>query len=235
MQSPTDHATTAELQTFEYALEYAGEGENAAIVRTFLAGRPRYWQLTRQFTFEEDEAVLTGRSHLEFLGYHAGDVLRESRHPWWNLVGQYAAPDLFPLVEEVLREKGGSLEGWFSPQPEDDRHLFTCQAMWPACDIPRRPVDAFWLTARPETMRRALGGLSAAQISGLMCSPAEPVGALVDRRGRVVLTQEPHYPVGNLWNAYSPFYEIKPFRVACFADLWLATQHVERVQPLGLV
>lgn len=180
--------------------------------------------------------VPTGASSLTFLAHSASEALMACPHPWWKLTGLRMAPDLADPVQAKLEEAGRSLVTWlrFGLETEDP-YALTCRAMWPGYDLDvRRPVDAYWLTTRPETMRRVLGGLTEPQVNGLMGRPAEPVGVLVDRKGRVLRTEEPDYPVANQWNAYSPFVEIKPISVYTLTDLWEGATRVERLRPLGL-
>lgn len=219
---PTDYVTDEELQTLEYVLEYGGEGGSSALMRTHLRGRPRYWQLTRESLYDDDTGDIyeTGRSDLHFLAHSAPDALTSAHHPWWKLVGLNVAPDLLPHVEAALKAHQRSLDGWLHPDLGQDPEVFTCSFMWEKCDVPRRPVDAYWLTARPQVMRRLLGGLSRAQIEGLRSLPGTPVGVLVDRRGRVLLTEQPFYPVANMWNGYSPFQAVRQFTLHALVDLW---------------
>lgn len=236
MSWTTEAPLTEEYQTFEYVLEYGGELETQAIVRTFLRGRPRYWQLHREYTVDEHLLPLaTGTSHLSFLAHTPAKALSTCAHAWWKLTGLNVAPDLLPLVEATLENEGRTLDTWLDPAAGDDPHALTCAEMWPGCTVPRRPVDAYWLTARPETMRRVLGGLSGPQVVGLESRPGAPVGVLVDRKGRVLLTEAPDYPQANQWNAYSPFYAIEPFSVYALTDLWQRCAYVRRLHPLGLV
>lgn len=213
---------TEEFQTLEYVLEFGGEGGRAAIMRTHLRGRPRYWTLRNHITWDEDdEPVVTGTS-LEFLGTEADAALRGCPYPWAKLVGLALAPDLVPLVQVILVEQGRTLDDWLQYFERDDGQKWSCRYAWWGCTtFTDEPLDAYWLTARPEVVRRTLGGLSHAQVVGLMANPAESVGVLVDRRGRVLITEASSYPFSQMWST-SPFSEVPEFQVQTLSELWLA-------------
>lgn len=103
-------ATRDELGTLEYVLEFGGEGEQAAVVRTYLSGGARYWMMTRHYRDDLDDPdafVVTGTG-MTFLGTDAADALRSTPYPWADLVGLYVAP----VVTTVLAGRGRTLDHW---------------------------------------------------------------------------------------------------------------------------
>lgn len=224
MQWSTATLYDEEYQTLEYVLEYGGEGGRSAILRTTLRGCPRYWQLEHGYDWEDDEPIANGRSTLNYLALTAGEALERAAHPWWKLEGLFVATDLVPLVIAKLETVGRTLESWLNPQMNFDPHALLCEVMWPNCDVPKQPVDAYWLTGRPETLRRLQGGLTTIQVEGLKRCPAKGVGVLVDRKGRILMTEEADYPMANQWNGYSPFLSVIPFSVHALPDVWAASQ-----------
>ncbi|PTA66910.1 hypothetical protein [Deinococcus arcticus] len=216
---------TEEYQTLEYVLEFGGEGGRAAIVRTHLRGRPRYWTLVNHLTWDDDEPQVGGTS-LEYLGTEAETALRACPYRWPRLVGLALAPDLIPVVQAILSEEGKTLDDWLQFIGGDDAQQWSCQYVWWNCDaFTPEPVDAYWLTARPEVVRRTLGGLSQLQVAGLTVNPGEPVGVLVDRSGRVLITEAYQYPTSNMWSVI-PFSEVRRFQVNTLVDLpFVAPSH----------
>lgn len=212
---------TEEYQTLEYVLEFGGEGGRAAIVRTHLKGRPRYWTLVNHLTWDDDEPQVTSTG-LEYLGTDVDAALRACPYRWPKLVGLALAPDLLPVVQTILAEEGKTLDDWLHYYEDDDAQKWSCEYVWKDCAaFTPEPVDAFWLTARPEVVRRTLGRLSPLQVAGLTTGPGEPVGVLVDRSGRVLITEAYQYPVSNMWHS-TPFARVQKFYVDTLAELCFA-------------
>lgn len=185
-----------------------------------MRGRPRYWTRVNHLTWSElDEPAVTGSS-LELLDTVLPDALRTCGYPWAKLTGLYVAPDILSEVETVLADHGRTLDAWLTHFEGQDPKALTCKYVWWQCGtFTRRPVDAYWMTARPEVMLRYLGGLSRSQVDGLKRNPREPVGMLVDRKGRVLMTEAFDYPYSHMWLT-SPFTEVEEFAVHALVDLW---------------
>lgn len=206
---------TEDYQTLEYALEFGGEGERVAILRTYLRGRPRYWSFSNGVFLGEQ---MTGGS-MDFLGTDTEAALRACPYPWAALVGLAVAPDLVPVVQKILAEHGKTLDDWMMYFESDKTDQWTCKYVWWDCDaFTEQPVDAFWMTARPEVMRRFLGGLSDLQIAGMRVDPGASVGVLIDQWGRVLSANSSDYPESNMW-ASIPFSEVPEIQVQTIAEL----------------